>query len=48
MEGTPSVADTFYLKIVVDVFVNVLGFPVLADKSSIRPRWSFPSWTIRA
>jgi len=29
LEGTPSVADTFYLKIVIDIYIDLLGQPVL-------------------
>ncbi|MFO7613098.1 MAG: T9SS type A sorting domain-containing protein [Bacteroidales bacterium] len=32
MEGTPTDTGTFALKIVVNVFVNVFGFPVLAGQ----------------
>ncbi|HSG68185.1 MAG TPA: T9SS type A sorting domain-containing protein [Bacteroidales bacterium] len=28
LEGTPTVADTFYLKIVIDVYLNIAGMPV--------------------
>lgn len=29
LEGTPLVADTFYLRIVIDVYIDLLGNPVL-------------------
>lgn len=32
LEGTPTVADTFPLRIVVDIYVNVFGFPVYAGQ----------------
>lgn len=32
LEGTPTIADTFPLMIVVDVYVNVFGFPVYAGQ----------------
>jgi hypothetical protein len=32
MEGPPTVADTFPLKIIVDIYVDVFGFPVYAGQ----------------
>lgn len=39
IEGTPTVADTFYLKIVLDIYINFLGQPVyvttIVDSTSL-------------